>query len=107
VTDITTTSAKVTCDLTDANGATGTCTLTNTATGAVIATWPKGADRTITGLTPDTSYTLVLQGNAQLLNPDNTLTPVPVNQIKNFKTNAEAPITPTVSFAQTAYDLLE
>ncbi len=41
VTDITTTSAKVTCDLTDANGATGICTLTNTATGAVIATWPK------------------------------------------------------------------
>jgi hypothetical protein len=90
VVNITTTSILAKCGITDIDGATGICTLKK-ADGTVVSTWTIGSDKSITGLTPDTMYVLTVSGTAQKKNPDNTLTAVPVNQIKNFKTNAETP----------------
>ena len=49
--NITTTGFLAACNVVDANGATGTCTLRD-ANNVVVDTWSIGADRPISGLTP-------------------------------------------------------
>jgi hypothetical protein len=108
VTGITTNSANLLCNLIDLDGVVGTCTVIDLdSNNSVIYSGPITPAVRALVLKSDRNYQAQVSGTAQVLNPDNSLTAVPVNQIKNFKTNAEAPITPTVSFAQTAYDLLE
>ena len=91
-TDITTTSLLAKCDIKDIDGATGICTLKK-ADGTVVSTWDIGVDKAITGLTPNTAYTLDVVGTAK--NGSNGVTN-PINRSKNVQTNAEAWVTPTL-----------
>lgn len=84
-TNITTTSLLAKCGITDADGATGTCTLKK-SDGTVVSSWSIGADKSITGLTPDTTYILMINGTAK---DGKTKANTPVSQNKNVKTLAE------------------
>ena len=77
--NITTTGFLAACDIADADGATGTCTLKDFS-GAVVDSWNIGVNRAVAGLTPGETYTLTLAGTANKVNPDGTEVAVAVNQ---------------------------
>lgn len=79
-TTITTHSLLAKCGISDADGATGACTLRD-VNNTVVASWIIGADRPITGLTPGATYTLALVGTANRRNADNTLSTVGINRL--------------------------
>lgn len=101
VTNITTNSALAACNIIDLNGATGTCTLRNKSTGALVASWTIGADHPLTGLSPSTTYTLAVMGTKNILNADNTVSPVSVQELRDFTTNVP-PNTPPVANPDTS-----
>lgn len=84
-TNITTTSLLAKCGITDADGATGTCTLKK-SDGTVVSSWSIGVDKSITGLTPDTTYILMINGTAK---DGKTKVDTPISQNKNIKTLAD------------------
>ncbi len=94
-TAVTTNSALAACNITDLDGATGTCTLRNKSTGALVASWTIGANHPLTGLTPSTTYTLAVMGTKNILNPDNTISPFSVQELRDFTTDAAGIDSPT------------
>jgi hypothetical protein len=90
VTGITTNSANLLCNLVDLDGVTGTCTVIDLdSNNSVVYSGPITPTVVALTLKPDRNYQAQVSGTAQKKNPDNSLTAVPVNQVKNFKTNAE------------------
>lgn len=99
-TDITTSSLLAQCNITDADGASGTCILKD-ASGNTIKIWTIGTDTPISGLLPNTSYTLQLTGLAITKNPNGTLSQKQIQQTKTIQTKDAENTPPTsVKFTQ-------
>lgn len=97
-TNITSSSILAKCNITDLEGASGTCTISG---GPGATSWTIGSDRTISGLSPNTTYTISVVGYVYILEKDGTLTRKDISESKSFTTLPPANTAP-IGTADTA-----
>lgn len=90
VTNITTTGFLAKCNIVDLDGATGTCTVTDDATGNLVDQWSiSDTDRLMTNLPSGRSYTVTLDATRGVRGSDNTVVETPINKTLKVTTAVE------------------